>query len=102
MSYVPYKRLTSAQATAVRALHPDWEPKQLVRFEFWVKKDGTMSRKKGHHQLTADEALFLDRELAIAPSSANTGPTPTKDDRRQWTGSPAFHLGSNQDGDPNV
>lgn len=99
MAYVPYKRLTNEQAAAVRGLRPDWEPKQLVRFEFWVRKDGAVSRKKGHHQLTAEAAAHVDRVLGTTAiqSSANTGPTPTKDDRRRWTGSPAMHLGSNSD-----
>lgn len=95
--FMPFDALTHHQKAHATALRPGWKYDQLRRFEFWITKAGNVSRRYGHHRLTAAEAKALDDALRIAPSSANSAPTETKDQPRRVTGTPAMHLGSNRD-----
>ena len=63
MAFVPFRLLTFEQANEVIALWPNWNPFELRRFKFWVKPDGHISRKKGHHTLTDEEGAKIDAML---------------------------------------
>ena len=93
--YVLYTRMTPEQSAVVVAMHPDWQPMEFYRFEFWVNKNEQASRKKGHHRLSERAAAAIDRTLTT--SSETSAPTVTRDMPRRYTGSPPMHLGSNKD-----
>jgi len=63
MSFVPFRLLTFEQANEAIALRPKWNPLELRRFKFWVKPNGHISRKKGHHTLTEEEGAKIDAML---------------------------------------
>jgi hypothetical protein len=61
--------LTADQKAQIRAVYGDKDDLDLRRFAYWVKKDGTMSRKKGQHQMTKAEGEKLDAFLREDPST---------------------------------
>jgi hypothetical protein len=61
--FVPFRLLSFAQAKEAIALRPKWNPLELRRFSFWVKADGHISKRNGHHTLTDEEAKKLDAML---------------------------------------
>ncbi len=63
MAFVPYKYLSSAQKTQIQSLRPHLTEDQLVRFQYWVKPDGTISRKSGHHTLTKESQSEIMNQI---------------------------------------
>ena len=98
MTFVPFTKLTAEQAAQAKQLRPHWNESQLHRFAFWITQSGRVSRKPGHHQLTKEAGLEVDKILGSpVHTSANTGPTSTKDQPRRYTGTMPMHLGYNKD-----
>lgn len=84
MSYRPYAEMLEDEQAVARSLRSDWKLEEFPRFEFWVCKDGHISRKPGHHRLT---------ETAFAEIKARFLDDPrTRGDLRDWKGAPTFHL----------
>lgn len=57
---VKWKDMTAAQKIEAIELRPQWKLDRFADFEFWIKEDGHVSRRGGHHALT-EEAF--QREL---------------------------------------
>lgn len=92
-TFKKFGELTNDQQFAVKLMHPSWSLEQLRRFEYRITKKGALSRKKGDHRLTVDWSREIDRILgAPVESSANTGPTATRDQPIRRTGVYAMHL----------
>lgn len=93
--------LTDDQQLAVERMYPSWGPDKLRRFEYRVTKKGDLSRKKGDHRPTEEWSREIDRMLNLnvlmTPTSANSGPTATRDQPVRRTGAHQMHLGSNKD-----
>lgn len=63
--FVPFAQCTKAQRIEAIRLHPKWRPAEFNRMEFWIKPDGHVSRRAGHHTLTA--AALEDVRGALHP-----------------------------------
>lgn len=68
MPYIPYVHLTEGQQKEIQLLRPKWPAEEFPRFQFWVKPDGKMSRRAGHHSLTHEafsvyDAMFKARDF---------------------------------------
>jgi hypothetical protein len=50
--WVEFENLTMAQQSEAMALRPKWPVEDFRRFEFWLKDDGHVSRRGGHHKMT--------------------------------------------------
>ena len=61
--FVDFDKLTPEQRGEVAAVYGDWPPAQRRRFRFWVKPDGHVSRRRGHHEMTAAAAKAIENEL---------------------------------------
>lgn len=84
MTYVPFNDLPLALKAEVAALRPKLKPDELPRFEFWIKPDGHVSRRGGHHQLTKEAGEEIDRFLKAEPRS--------KGDLKEWKPGVTFHF----------
>jgi hypothetical protein len=63
MAYVPFNDLTETQRAEATVLRPKWTPEEFSRFQFWVCPGGAISRRVGHHTLTAEEGAKIDAML---------------------------------------
>ena len=52
MAYVEWKKLMVAQRLEATKLRPKWHLSDFKNFAFWVKPDGHLSRRGGHHEMT--------------------------------------------------
>lgn len=84
MSFVEWKRLTAAQKIEATQLRPRWHLTDFKDFAFWVKADGHLSRRGGHHEMTEGAYKRIVGRFSAPPR--------TKGDLAEWTGSPTFHL----------
>lgn len=58
--FIDFLKLSDEHKAEIRTVYQNDPDSNLARFAFWVKKDGTMSRKKGHHRMTEAEGKKLD------------------------------------------
>lgn len=67
-----FEKMTDAQKAEAIALRPKWSRNEFRRFNFWIKPDGHVSRRSGHHMLTreADDELT---QLALGKSVRTKG-----------------------------
>lgn len=79
--FVPYRILTPELQAEARAMRPKWSLDQFDRMEFCVRHDGHLSRRFGHHQLTAEEYKAIDDMLERAQ---NMEPQPQKGSLNAW------------------
>lgn len=63
MTYVPFTKLTAAQAKQAIRLRPKWNADDFNRMEFWVRSNGHVSKRAGHHQLTKEARAEIDAML---------------------------------------
>lgn len=61
--YVPFNELTTIQKEQAIGLRLKWPKAEFLRFQFWVKDDGQISRRAGHHTLTVEEGAKIDAML---------------------------------------
>jgi hypothetical protein len=59
-----FELLTTAQQAEAISLRPKWSAEEFIRFKFWVKADGHVSRRAGHHQLTRTAGAAIDAMLS--------------------------------------
>jgi hypothetical protein len=85
MTYVRFDRMDASQQAEARALRPRLPAAEFANFEFWVKADGHLSRRGGHHQIT-EEAY-----QAILKKHVGTEPR-TKGDLRDFKPGVTFHF----------
>ncbi len=52
MPLVPWKSMTAAQRVEAIGLRPRWHLSDFPNFEFWIKADGHVSRRGGHHSIS--------------------------------------------------
>ena len=81
---VPYLKLTSAQRIEAVALRPKWHLRDFKNFAFWVKPDGHVSRRGGHHELL--EGAYQSILARYAK------PVRTKGDLSEWKPGVTFHF----------
>lgn len=67
MSYVDFGDLTPAQRAEALVMRPKWEREEFQRFAFWLKPDGHLSRRFGHHRLTNAAGAEIDAMLRGKP-----------------------------------
>ena len=73
MSFIDFDKLTVAQQIEARAMRLKWPfPEEFLRFSFWIKPDGHLSRRAGHHQLTAAAGAEIDAELRRCGAAARS------------------------------
>lgn len=58
--------LTPLQQGQACAARPNWLRKECQRFQFWVRPNGSVSRRNGLHRLTAAEYAKIDAMLEEA------------------------------------
>jgi len=84
MSLVLWKHLTPAQRLEAIALRPKWHLSDFSNFAFWIRPDGHVSRRGGHHALT---------EEAYQRAKANLdAPVRSKGDLAEWKPGVTFHF----------
>lgn len=54
MPLVEWKDMTEVQRSEAIELRPRWESEVFPNFAFWIKPDGSVSRRFGHHSLTEE------------------------------------------------
>jgi hypothetical protein len=88
MPLVIWKEMTDAQRLEAIALRPKWHTSDFPNFAFWIRPDGHVSKRGGHHQLTEEAyqraKANLDNPLRAASRSA--------DDLANWKPGTTFHL----------
>lgn len=82
--YVDFRDLTPKQRMEARALRPNWPISEFLRVSFWVKADGHLSRRTGHHQITDVEGKKIE---ALAKDAWDRTPKMSK----KWK-SATFHF----------
>ena len=86
MGFVNFAYLSSDQQAEATFLRPKWSLSEFPRFKFWVRRDGHISKKPGHHKLTSAEISRMMRELGEP-----TDP-PGKGSLREWKPGVTFSL----------
>jgi hypothetical protein len=67
MSFVDFRELSPPLQAEAYLMRPKWPLDELERFAFWVKPDGHLSRRAGHHQLAKAEGKKIDAMLRAEP-----------------------------------
>jgi len=91
MPFIDYTDLTLAQKREAVLLRPKWDALEFLRFKFWVKPDGHVSRGAGHHKLTAAELVAMENfhnRLRDGPLD----PPGKGNIRDEWKPGAEFHL----------
>jgi hypothetical protein len=86
MGFVNFAYLSADQQDEARLRRPKWHPSEFPRFKFWVRADGHVSEKPGHHQLTAAEIKRMMTELGEPLDP------PGKGSLREWKPGVTFSL----------
>lgn len=81
--FIDWDNLTATQQKEVLAVYTDHA--DMWRFAFWVKKDGHMSRKKGHHDMSKRGQAAIDAMLKGTSVRS-------KGDLREWKPGTTFHF----------
>jgi hypothetical protein len=86
MGWVDWKALTAAQKTEAVRMRPTWKLSQFRDFEFWIRKDGHVSERRGggSHQLSA---RACNDELRKYGDDVRT-----KGDLREWKPGVTYHF----------
>lgn len=87
MPFVDFDKLGSRHQEQIRKTRPKWSEHDLNRFAFWVRPNGEMSWRLGHHRLTEREGLDLDTRLKkeALGLTRDSGFRPEKGDLRGFT-----------------
>lgn len=81
---VKWKDMTAAQRVEAVGLRPKWHTSDFPKFAFYIKADGHVSRRGGHHELTKEA---YDAEMA----KFNTPPS-DKGGLTKWKPGVTFHF----------
>lgn len=84
MGYAIWKDMTPAQRLEAIKLRPQWHMSDFPNFAFWIKADGHVSQRGGHHQLTEKAYQRAITNLNAAPRS--------KGDLAEWKPGVTFHF----------
>jgi hypothetical protein len=83
--FVPFARLTRLQRIEARELRPKWKHDEFIRFSFWICKDGHISKRLGHHELT--EVAWRGAMQRLSGEADRS-----KGDLRDWKPGTTFHF----------
>lgn len=75
--WIDYADMRASQKAEARLLRPRWAPLEFYRMAFWIKPDGKISRRAGHHQL-------IDREARKIEADAKEAWDRTPEMSRKW------------------
>lgn len=84
MAYVKWKDMTPAQRVEATKLRPHLHMSDFPRFAYWIKPDGHVSRRGGHHELT--------EEAYNAEIAKYYGPPDDKGGLTKWKPGVIFHF----------
>lgn len=84
MGLVLWKDMTPAQRVEAIKLRPKWHMSDFPNFEFWIKADGHVSRRGGHHRLTEEAYQRAKANMEAPPRS--------KGDLSNWKPGTTFHF----------
>lgn len=86
MGWVDWSKLTDLQKVEAILARPAWSLKDFRKFEFWIRKDGHVSERRGggSHQMSEQACNEHLREFA--------GDTRTKGDLREWKPGVIYHF----------
>ena len=84
MAYVEFKKLTPAQRVEAVKLRPRWHMADFKNFAFWVKADGHLSRRGGHHELLEGAYQAIIKRYEAPPRN--------KGDLAEWKPGVTFHF----------
>jgi hypothetical protein len=59
--------MSEVQKAEAHGLRQKWDSKEFHRFRFWIKDDGHVSRRMGHHRLTQAAGAEIDAMLRGEP-----------------------------------
>ena len=77
---------------SMRGPNADSAERALRDRMFWVRKDGHISRAKGHWKLTPKAAAALDRQIKAMSDPGRLLDPPGKGSLREWKPGVAFSL----------
>lgn len=84
MPYIAFNKLTTAQRLEAVKLRPKWHLTDFKNFAFWVRPNGHLSRRGGHHELL---------EGAYQSIMSRYGkPARSKGDLSDWKPGVTFHF----------
>lgn len=84
MPLVIWSEMTDAQRLEAIALRPKWHTADFPNFEFWIKSDGHVSRRGGHHRLTEEAYQRAKANFSASPRSNG--------DLAAWKPGTTFHF----------
>jgi hypothetical protein len=84
VALIPFAKLTTSQRIEAVALRPKWHLSEFKNFAFWVKVDGHIWRRGGHHQLLEGAYQSIMARYGRAPRS--------KGDLSDWKPGVTFHF----------
>jgi hypothetical protein len=84
MGFVNYVDLTPPQKSAAILARPKWSQETFARMMFWVRPNGHISRRAGHHQLTNAESEAIYNGLENSRDRGQPLSPPGKGDVREW------------------
>lgn len=85
MAYIEFTELTTAQRLEAIHLRPAWHLSNFRKFQFWIKPDGHVSHRKGHHQIGAEGDAMIDAML-------EGDDVRSKGDNREWKPGVTYHF----------
>lgn len=87
MAWVDWSKMTDKQRLEAIHMRPAWHLSDFRRFEFYVKKDGHVSRRRGggSHQLSERGSKEILRGIAGEDVRS-------KGDNREWKPGVTFHF----------
>ena len=93
--WVDWKQMTLTQKKEAIDLRPTFHPSDFGKFEFWIKPDGHVSKRRGggSHRITDAEI-----NLQIAKYK---GEVRSKGDNRDWKPGVTFHFDTQHKRDAN-
>lgn len=84
MAFVTWKAMSTAQRVEATRLRPNWRLDDFKDFAFWIKPDGHVSRRGGHHEMVEDAFQRIMERYTAEPR--------TKGDLGDWKPGVTFHF----------
>jgi len=84
MPYIDWKNLSPTQRLDAVKVRPQWHTDDFKSFSFWVRQDGCVSQRPGHHQLLESAYQAAMGHLKATPRS--------KGDLADWKPGTTFHF----------
>lgn len=86
MTFARWESLTDEQKRVIHSLRRHWKPDEFKLFQYKLRKDGDVSRRKGDHEPTPEYNAALDKMLRGEDVRS-------KGDNREWKPGVTFHFG---------